>query len=245
MGGIQGPLTSWLPLSFFFSKMSGLFGEAGLIREKSLRMKAKTTRDSRHIDRTRDLSGAKCREQFSWDQGHAASHGLGAGPREGAVLWLHAQQGSRAQESVAPCCLDRLRGTMEGQGEAFREHYPASTTALAIPHGLCAPRHPPVLYSHPRSNWDAPPPWIVSQPNCHPVWRFPGRNAIISPCCYILLQVTLQVWFISGSFPVTQLHRMQNYDNNACLQIMNKGVWISHSRDVIQMQSIITTKIHD
>lgn len=35
-------------------------------------------------------------------------------------------------------------------------------------------------------------------------------------------QVSLQVQFISASFPVTQLHRMQNYDNNACLQIMSK-----------------------
>lgn len=49
------------------------------------------------------------------------------------------------------------------------------------------------------------------------------HNAIIPLFGYILLQVALQVWFISGSFPVTQLHRMQNYDNNACLQIMNRG----------------------
>lgn len=101
--GVQGrPLTSWLPLHPSFSKTSGLFGETSLIREKSLPEKAKTTGDSRRVDRTEICRVPRATSGSAEVRTTPVAMDLGAEPREGAVPWPSAQQGSQAQKVWPP-----------------------------------------------------------------------------------------------------------------------------------------------
>lgn len=190
-------------LAPFFQRHQVCVGKLVLLEKNHCRWR----QGSGHIDRTKDLSGPKGHEQLSWDQDHSGSHGLRSRAQTRSCALAQCQRGSQAQESVAQCCLDRLRGTVEGQQEAFREHHPASATALSIPHCLCAPPSLLCALLSPQIQSRNPPPL-----NCEPVQLSPSVKFSRAQCKHLSLLLhssasytpgMIYFWFISGD-SVTQ-----------------------------------------